>query len=62
MAQEFTLEEKTFLGDTSYRWIGIGIVSYDDVDLNEDLKSKLKERGFTIKRKGVKTTVYEKPN
>lgn len=58
----FTTEEKTFLDGTYYRWIGIGTVSYENAESSEDLKCQLEQRGFTIKRKGIKTTVYERPN
>lgn len=56
--QEFSIEEKVFLGDTAYRWIGIGLVSYDNVELTKELRAELEERGLKITREGRYTTVF----
>lgn len=57
---EFTSEEKNFLGKTPFRWISMGKVSYNDTDLTEDLTEKLKVHGLSISRKGQYTTEYVK--
>lgn len=56
----FTAEEKRFLGDTDYRWIGIGIVSYDNTELTTKFRKELEKRGFKIHRTGLNTTVFRR--
>lgn len=58
--RDFTAEEKAFLGDTMFRWIGMGLISYDDIDLTKQLATELKKRNFVVNRKGQTTTVFAK--
>lgn len=58
--EDFTPEEKAFLEETMFRWISMGLVSYDDTDLTKQLRRELEKRKFVVNRKGQTTTVFAK--
>lgn len=58
--KDFTAEEKAFLEDTMFRWISMGLVSYDNAELTKQLAAELKKRDFVVNRRGQTTTVFAK--
>ncbi len=60
LQKDFTAEEKAFLNATMFRWISMGLVSYDNTDLTKQLETELASRNFVVNRRGQTTTVFAK--